>query len=71
MRSIVSTFDNMKLTILPQAKRAETEPRQGTPTKEHLQTPDIRQMSGDYASGSFRRRRLHLWCPITMIIYCY
>ena len=43
MPSIFSTFDNrLKLTISLQAKRAETEPRQGTPTRAHLQPPDYR-----------------------------
>ena len=37
MLSIFSTFDMLKLTISPQAKRAETDPRQGTPTRAHLQ----------------------------------
>ena len=38
MLSILSTFDNMlKLTISPQARRAETDPRQCTPTRAHLQ----------------------------------
>ena len=36
MLSILSTFDSMlKLTISSQAKRAETDPRQGTPTRAH------------------------------------
>ena len=30
----------LKLTISPQAKRAETDPGQGTPTRAHLQPPD-------------------------------
>ena len=38
--SIFSTFDMLKLTISPQAKRAETDPRQGTPTRAHLQPPE-------------------------------
>ena len=41
MLSIFSTFDIMlKLTISPQAKRAESDPHQGTPTRAHLQLPD-------------------------------
>ena len=41
MLRFVSTFDSMfKLTIPPQAKRAETDPRQGTPTRAHLQPPE-------------------------------
>ena len=44
MLSIFSTFDNMlKLTMSPQAKRAETDPRQGTPTRAHLQPPELWQ----------------------------
>ena len=40
MHSIFGTFDNMsKLSISPQAKRAETDPRQGTPTRAHMQPP--------------------------------
>ena len=36
MLCIFSNFDNMlKLTISSQAKRAETDPRQGTPTRAH------------------------------------
>ena len=36
-----STVDNMlKLTISPQAKRAETDPCQGTPRRAHLQPPE-------------------------------
>ena len=43
MLSIFRTFDNaLKLTISPQAKRAETDPRQGTPTRAHLQPPECR-----------------------------
>ena len=39
--STFSTFDNMlKLTISLQAKRAEADPRQGTPPRAHLQAPD-------------------------------
>ena len=42
MFSIVSTFDSMlKLTISPQSKRAETDPRQGIPTRAHLQPPEL------------------------------
>ena len=41
MLSIFSTFDNkLKLTVSPQAERAETAPRQGTPTRAHVQPPD-------------------------------
>ena len=41
MLSIFSTFDNMlKMTTSPQAKRAETDPRQGSPRRAHLQPPD-------------------------------
>ena len=43
MLSIFSTFDNMlKLTVSPQAKRAETDPGRGTPTRAHLQPPESR-----------------------------
>ena len=56
--NMFSTFDNMlKPTISPQAKRAETDPRQGTPTRAHFQPPegwDRRRMFGD---SSLRRRR--------------
>ena len=49
MLGIFSTFDNMlKLTISPQAKRAETDPRQGTPTRAHLQPPEY-GVSGEFA----------------------
>ena len=42
MLGIFRTVDNMlKLTISPQAKRAETDPRQGTPTRAHLQPPEL------------------------------
>ena len=40
MLSIFSTFDNMlKLTISPQAKCAETDPRQGTPARARFEPP--------------------------------
>ena len=45
MLSIFSTFDsdNMsKLTISPQAKRAQTDRSQGTPTRAHFQPPEPR-----------------------------
>ena len=42
--SVFSTFDNMlKPTVSPQAKRAETDCRQGTPTRAHFQPPDVRR----------------------------
>ena len=38
---IFSTFDNMlKLTTSPLARRAETDPRHGTPTMAHFQPPE-------------------------------
>ena len=47
MLSIFSTFDNiLKLTISPQAKRAETDPRQGTPMRAHLQPPEFWSLLG-------------------------
>ena len=51
MLSLLSNFDNMlKLTTSPQAKRAETDPRQGTPTRARLQTPDAGDERGRTAS---------------------
>ena len=42
MLSTLSTFDNMLTpTISPHAKRAETDPRQGTPTRAHLQPLEL------------------------------
>ena len=47
MLSIFSTFDNMlKVTISPQAKPAETDPRQDTPMRARLQPPDRRAQGG-------------------------
>ena len=46
MLSMFNTFDYMlKLTISPQAKRVETDNRQGTPTRVHLQPPNNRAVS--------------------------
>ena len=43
MLSVFGMFDDMlRLTISPQATRAETDPRQGTPTRAHFQRPDQR-----------------------------
>ena len=43
MLSIFSTFENCeKLAISPQAKRAETDPCQGTPMGAHFQPPECK-----------------------------
>ena len=49
--SIFGTFNNMlKLPTSPQAKRAETDPRQGTPTRAHFQPPEYPKALGRRAS---------------------
>ena len=65
MLSIFSTFDNMlKLTISPQARRAETDPHQGTPTRAHLQPPDS-------ASRGVAKRCKHVYIYIYIYICMY
>ena len=47
MLSLFSTFENVSnLTLSPQAKRAETDPGQGTPTRANFQPPEGRAGQG-------------------------
>ena len=80
--SIFSAFDNiLKLTIAPQAKSAETNPRQGTPMRAHLQLPEIRPLrepaprirvarsasvGADYYAPDLTRVKIHWKVPVNV-----
>ena len=70
MLSIFGTLDNMsKLTVSPQAKRAETDLRQGTPTRAHLQPPDY--MKAHIVRPIYVYIYIYIYIYICMYVYIY
>ena len=72
----VPCFDNMlKMTTSPQAKRAETDPCQGTPARAHFQPPELRKMPTKWVTKSqeefdatYGEQTEQPWFPQLMLI---
>ena len=63
-------FDDMlKLTISPQAKRAETDPRHGTPMMAHFRLPEKEALRS--RTGNCESNQIYIYIYICIYIYVY